>query len=57
MTEFGDAEIGSFPSNGPAKIQTFEPFTLNTWNFQNRQIWRKDKIWQNLGVAKWNDSP
>ena len=39
--------------NGADKIQTFYPLALDTWNFQGRQKWRKDKIWQNLGVTKW----
>ena len=39
--------------NGASKIQTFLPLMLDTWNFQGRQIWKKVKTGQNLGVSKW----
>ena len=29
---------------------------FDSWNFEDRQIWRKYKIWQNLGVPKWRNS-
>ena len=36
--------------NEAAKFQTFQPLTPDTWNFQGRQISKKDKIW---GIKKW----
>ena len=29
---------------------------LDTWNFQDRKLWQKDKTWKNWGVQKWRDS-
>ena len=49
--------MGGFPPNGLSEIQTFYPFKVDTWNFQDKQKQRKDKIWQNLGVPKWRDPP
>ena len=45
--------MGGALQNGAKKIPTFEPLKLDTWNFQGRQLRRKDKIWQNFGVSKW----
>ena len=48
MTKYGAAKTTGSASNEATKIQTFEPLTLDTQNFQNRQI-KKKKIWE----AKW----
>ena len=52
MTKFGDTTMRVSFSKGAIKIQTFQPLTLDAQNFQNRQVRRKDKIGQNLGVPK-----
>ena len=42
--------------NGATKTQTFSPLTLDAWNFQDRQVWKKDKFWQNSRLPKWRNS-
>ena len=39
-----------FPKKGAVKFQIFQPLTPDAWNFQGRQISKKDKMWQNLGI-------
>ena len=42
-----------FPSQtGRPKLKLFWLLMLDKWNFQCRQIWKKDNIWQKLGVTK-----
>ena len=40
------------PPNGALQNSNFLTFKLDTGNFQDRQIWRKAKILQNLEVLK-----
>ena len=40
------------PKRGHEK-SNFLTLTLDTRNFQDRQIYEKNKLWQNLGVPQW----
>ena len=35
----------------------FLPLMQDAWNFQDMQMWRKDKVWQKLGGTKMKGIP